>query len=339
MSRSTVRAGLAVVTAAAALAGHVAVQNWSAATQPTLTKVKTEIAASVRIKKAPNLATSIPPLEKAVTDVAPPIFMPHGKTFPSACYNDQAALPPTNAATACVWGDADASNAVLLTGDSQAGMFLPSLDTAGKILHIKVIFLAKVGCAPWGNPNPPSFVIYGSVTVAACDAWRHAVVADVPRLHISTVLLDGRAYPIGWDGDVEANLTDLESRMKAEVTAFQGAGVKVVFLSPLPSYNQILLNGLTPTSCLLSGSPVTSCEFPPSKLLDPVTVTGEEATAAATGAKIAVTTPLFCTQTKCALFVKATNGSHLVYSDQDHMNKWYAQWIGPALEQILKPLL
>ena len=66
---------------------------------------------------------------------------------------------------------------------------------------------------------------------------------------------------------------------------------------------------------------------------------GFRAIAASTKGAVANVTPLFCTTTKCAIFVKAGDANHLVYFDQYHTNRWYSVWISRALDSILGALL
>lgn len=304
---------------------------------PSLAVLKSDLAKSVVSTKTPNLSTSIPPIT-SLTGSVPPVL---GANFPWQCYPDSgSATIPSNASTACVFGDATSKTLVLLTGDSQSATWLAALNVAGKDLHFKIVYLGEPGCAPWGNPNPPSFFIYGSITVGTCNVWRHSVERYAKKLKPKFVILDGKAYPKGTVEDVEANATDFDARLLASVNAFRATGAKVLILSPLPMYNKYRVGpGYTPSNCLTSVTPITKCEYPSTKLIDSVALKGEESVAHKHLALLVTITSLMCSTKRCALFVNASDGSHLVYFDQWHLNAYYSTWIGRAFSSLIKPAL
>ena len=285
--------------------------------------------------KAPDLTTTIPPVLSMATPAAP-----EGRRIPAACYpNTPAARPPAGAATTCAWGDRTAKRVVVLTGDSQAAMWLSALSVAGQTLHFKLVMLAEPGCAPWGSPNPAGFVIFSNVTVANCDAWHHAVVAASAALHPALVIMAGRAYPHGADQDVTAPLGDFEARASSAVAAYKAAGLKVALFSAFPSYNSHRTPGLTPAYCLAYVTPITTCELSPATMLDPTSTVGLRAVAASEHVALVNVTAMFCSKSRCAIFVRASGVSHLVYFDPVHMNHWYSNWIGDALASKLTSLI
>ena len=193
---------------------------------------------------------------------------------------------------------------------------------------------------PGAIRNPPSFLIYGTITVATCNVWRKSIETYAKTLKPKIVILDGRAYPIGHNEDVEASPTDFDARLLASVEAFRATRAKVLILSPLPMYNQFrVASGYTPGNCLTSVTPITKCEYPPTTLIDPIALKGEESMVKKHLATIVTITPLMCTAKKCALFANASDGSHLVYFDSYHLNTYYSTWIGRAFTSILKPAL
>ena len=304
---------------------------------PTLSALKVDIAKSVTSSKTPNLSTSIPPVT-SFTGTNTPVLE---SNFPWACQPASAtATIPPNASTTCAFGDTSSKTIVLLTGDSQSETWLAALNVAGMRLHFKVVYLDEPGCAPWGNPNPSNFLIYATVTVAACNVWRRSIETYAKRLKPKFVILDGRAYPIGHNIDKEANATDFNARLLASVKAFRATGAKVLIPSPLPSYNEFrVVPGYTPGNCLTSVRPITKCEYPPTGLIDPIALKGEESMVHKHLATLVTITPLMCTKSKCALFVNASDGSHLVFWDRDHLNTYYSTWIGRAFAAIIKPAL
>jgi ribulose kinase len=54
---------------------------------------------------------------------------------------------------------------------------------------------------------------------------------------------------------------------------------------------------------------------------------------------IANITPLMCTSTKCTIVVRDGSDNHLVFYDADHINRYFAVWVVPAVESLLSGIL
>jgi hypothetical protein len=74
-------------------------------------------------------------------------------------------------------------------------------------------------------------------------------------------------------------------------------------------------------------------------MIDVVANTGERKVAAEHLVTLVDITPLLCTSKGCPLFVRASDGTHLVYFDIDHLNTYYSTWVGRAMAALLKPVL
>ena len=308
------------------------VSSGAAVASPTLQQLQTSIASSVTLVTPPSLVHSIPPLagmNPGDASISPNRSGCYGATVKTAI--------PSNAATLCAYGKTTSKTLVLLTGDSQAGMWLPALDSLGKSRNWRIIFLAKSGCTPWGNPNPPTSIVFGSVTVANCESFVANVKKWATTAHLSSVILAGRAIGKGGFGTTLDPSTLLAS-MQTETAAFVATGAKVVVLGPIPSFNE-RTTSLTPSTCLAAVRPLTNCELAPSALVPQVELSATRAAAVPGKVGIVDVTPLFCTSEHCALIVVAPSGNHLVYYDNHHINRFYSSWVATALGTLLNPAL
>ena len=325
------RAVASAVAMSALVLSQLSIADAATSKAPTLAALKSAIAASVKITTTPDLTKTLPVLTK-MTDLDATLA-----PIRSACYADSSNTNlPANPAATCAYGDTKAKRIILLTGDSQAGMWLPAINAIGKSLLWKVVFLAKPGCAPWGNPNPSSYDIIGPVTVGVCNQFNANIAAWAVKNKPKVVLFDGRGYALA-PATVPDQVT-LQGEIATTAATYKADGSKVILLSPIPRFAPPLTN-YSPTTCLTVVTPITNCEFAPSKFIPQVELAAETAEAQAKAISLAVVTPLLCTSAHCALFVKTGTTVHLVFFDQSHINSTYSVFISSALSSILKPLL
>jgi hypothetical protein len=296
--------------------------------RPTLTQLQADIASSVQLKAGPNVATSIPPLLSMT-----PVDVSSLSMNPS-CYSDSVTSVPSNFATLCSWGSKTATRTIFLFGDSQAAQWVPALNALGIDLGWKVIMLGRAQCSPWVDPQK---LYYTGTSLAACTKFRTEEFRAIDKTHPAVVIPDGLEldYGVGRYATPQQFLGELQ----AMATALTPSGAKLVFLSPLPGFYPDFTNQ-TPTTCLTAhAGDIQPCLYSPTQMVSYELLAGFRAIAASTKGAVANVTPLFCTTTKCAIFVKAGDANHLVYFDQYHTNRWYSVWISRALDSILGALL
>ena len=311
-----------------------------ASTTVTLNQLKSWVASSATLSTAPNLTTSVPTYSQLATSATPPIAMTGGRSFPWACTPEGAtSVVPTNASTLCSWGDRTSSKIVVLTGDSQAGMWLPALDYAGRTMHFRAVLLAEPGCPAWGDPGAPGDSVYATITVASCDAWRASVVAYAKQVHPYAVLLAGDFRRSSTDTTVTGNTPFYLTRVGQSVTAFRASGAKVAFVGAIPQLGFSIVGGRTNAVCLSITSPVTKCELAPSVMIDALATTVETKVSTAKSVKIIPTSQMICTTKRCVIFVKGGGSTHLVFADNWHVNRYFAAWTAPAFTQLMQNAL
>ena len=302
-------------------------------TYPTLAQIYSDVAASVAITHTPNPSTTVPKVASLNPNDASLSPQRNG------CWvNSTTIAVPSNVSTYCAYGDLSSTKVLLLTGDSQAGMWLPALDAMGTQLGYKVIFLAMRECSAWGTPNRGTFILFKNVTVAECDNRNRNVARWAVATKPAAVIMSGRGYPKGYNIDVRPVITALEAEMNSEVNALKASGSKLIVIGPIPRYDTA--NTIyQPTDCLDGAEPFTKCQLAPSKLLPATEIAAEAYEVAQHHFVVAKVSGLMCTSTKCTIVVKDTSGVHLVFYDGAHINSFYSAWISAGLGSILTPLL
>jgi hypothetical protein len=301
---------------------------------PSLAQMLSDVSLSVSLTKAPNPSATVPPLTSMTqTDasLAPQRFGCWAK-------DGTTSVIPSNAITYCAYGNVNATRILLLTGDSQAGMWLPSVDAMGSRLGWKVIFLAMRECGPWSSPNPASFVLYKTLTVAECNTHNANVAAWAAAHKVSAVLFSGRSYPSGRNIDLAPKLSVLEKEMSATAAAYASSGAKLIVIGPIPRYDSVTSTYL-PADCLDGATSFAHCQLPPSKLLPKVEIAAETVEVNAGKFHYAKMFPLMCTALKCTTVVKDGSLTHLIFYDGAHVNRFYGVWASQAFQEIVGKLL
>jgi hypothetical protein len=324
MKRSVI-APLALLVAASSgitmASAATSTSTTAVASRPTLTQLASAITTSLSQASGPDVTKSVPPLLQVSASDASVA----GITW--ACYG--ATPTVANATTKCQWGSPTATRTILLTGDSQSTMWLPSLDYVGQTSNWKVVLFAHVGCAPWIDPNTVDF--QGNST-ADCRAYRAAVGSIIAQLKPQIIVPVGQAGTYG--RGAYPTVTQLEGEMTSFVAEAAAVKAQVVLLSQIPQYLPGTVNA-DPNICLSKKTNITTCEFPYSTLSNPTLAAAQNWLVTSKKASLVNIASLFCA-TKCALFVNYQNVAHLVYYDYSHMNFAYADWIKAAFAQLAR---
>lgn len=327
------RISLVRVAAALSFVGTVsfsmtAVGSASSDSRPTINSLTSLINTSVLIHHAPNLSTSLPALASMT---ARDVVVQHMRY---RCYSDgfDPAIP-ANAEVSCAWGDVGAQRSILLWGDEEAAMWLPALDRFGIDHSWKILFLGKPNCPPWINPNKNT---YAGTSRVGCNNFVTSVVKFANANHPSYII------PVGMPGDYGKSQWPTKSQMTSEVLATYNAlapsTAHIIFLDQIPWYEK-WFTSLTPTTCLKNDSnDVTKCLVKPFVDTNVIRI-GIANVSHLKKLPVVPVRKLFCTAKACALFVKASDGSHLVYYNQYLINRYYSAWISKALGSLLAPFL
>jgi len=290
--------------------------------RPTLGQLQALLSKSVGVN-APNLLTTIPSaLQLGATG--------YGRV-PSACFDRSYAVGvPRNAQIRCAFGDLASPRRILVFGDNVALEWLPALSQLGTDLHWRIILLGKPQCSAWNYRS--------AAGTTACRTYMHAVVRFANQLHARYVLPMGDK--VAWHGSKNASVKQLRYEIGATIDALRPSMSRVLLFEAIPQFNPGY-TAWTPQVCFTKYyNNMSVCE----NVIHNFAVTSTTSLAIfhlaiARKLHIVPTMPLFCSSTKCALFVTTPGGTYLVYRDAAHMTRYYSNYIARALEGELAPLL
>ena len=323
-------AGLIVSLVTLLSLGAVPYANGSTPSNPTLAQLQADIATSASINKAPP-ANSVVPVMSTMLMTNAFLTVPN---VTSECYGYSRAVTMTNA-NDCVWGQISATKSIFVFGDSNAAMWLPTLNILGQQLGYKIYFLAAHGCGPWASV-PNLFGTSGLKSTPLCNTFVNDAIGLANALHPAVVLPIG--LEVGSKPTNSATVAGVQASTVQTVHALAPSGAKVLFLQPFP-----WSSGSYPRNCLaLRPTAITSCEMSP---VGAASFTQWSAALGVTQAATALNVPmvptekLFCTATLCPILVLDSGVYHDVYLNNRHMINTYAQWISTAFIQLIKPYL
>lgn len=284
----------------------------SAPTTPTPTQLASEIATAVKSPTKAALESQLKVAAKSSYQAAP-------------CVQNQAA--PGNQFTACDFGTTSASKTVVLLGDSQASMWLPAFDAAGKAHNFHVILLARLGC----NSNPIVLKSFSGAVDAGCADFRTASLNYIKGLtHPLVFLSQLHRYAEYANGTAVKNSVWTAS-MNTLFQSLKSAGATVKFLDPAPT------SPVDAAACLSRNVHSShKCTF----TLNQGVIADARASdyAALTKSKISLinTFPLFCTGNKPVSSTQcpAQVAGLLVYADRWHTTSQYAAHVWRVLADL-----
>ncbi len=228
----------------------------------------------------------------------------------------------------CVMGDRQATKTVVLVGDSEGEMWLPSLNIWGLQAHVKVLRYVYFACPPWHLPLPSS-----SPNWKTCSTTWHTYVEDaIRKLRPYAVIATGMPE-VAQQASTTASSSTVASGMAEFFNAIQQATPRRVILSKIPWF---LATPRTPVACaMVNRTALQRCNGSPRASLDPTMTSAINTTVANKLATVLWTQQFFCTSTVCPIVV----ANRFVYSDSHHLSYDWSLYIAKAFGQKLSPLL
>jgi hypothetical protein len=282
---------------------------------PTLTQLSASISAAASQVTLPR--PTIPALGRAID--GPSTAEYRGQT---GC-GDQTPGADGDLLTeaACTFGDRSAKRVILVTGDSEADMWLPTLDAWGQSEHWRIARLVDFGCVPWAE-RP---------TYKNCGTFDSMVAAWV-RKHKPQIV-----FPVGLlfssqDGWVDVSGAQMAKEIEGMTEAWKASGARVLVPQNIPWY----YNYSFPQECLATyPRAVQKCnDDPRSKVISAGMRIGMSIAAKAGAIEVVPTEQLFCTTSTCPVLV----GPWIVYADQHHFARTWGAHIEKAFAAIFDPL-
>lgn len=223
----------------------------------------------------------------------------------------------------CQYGDLKSKITVLLTGDSQAFMWEPAFDIAGRTLGFRIVMMIKALCP--AEAVPTSYW-YGT-PYPQCTEF-HAFLNKWVRVHKPQLI-----FAAGRSPELPSGYSDA-SQIAQEFLAMKGefhSPTSRVYLLPLT------VDGGEPPQCVAAYySEVNRCAVPRSSGYFEATV--DQGIAKAVRSKREQTIPadrLLCTTKACPV----VSVNFLIYTDNDHVSRKWMWHIGPALADLLRPII
>lgn len=297
--RTLLAAGAAsVLIVALSSAGIVALRAVPLATDHTVASVTVGVS-------PPSLTTFVPAdVTPALADAADD----NPEIYANGCHLGFGEVKP---ADHCTLGANAAAPLVALFGDSHAAQWYPPLRALAESGVIRLITYTKSSC-------PASMVdkVLDGVPYRACEQWRGAVLADLAAGGVSTIVVGNSHEGVPID-DWAAGLRELFQRLPA--------GVPVVEMADTPRF------AFNPAECLSAHlTDALACSSPRSAALDAEYAQVERDAAREGGAAYADLNDYLCTDV-CGTVI----GAHLVYRDDNHMDKTFSATLADPLRDVL----
>ncbi len=134
---------------------------------------------------------------------------------------------------ACVFGDVDSSQTVVLFGDSHAAQWFPAIDVVAREKHWRLIVKVKDACPP-----PSLRALYSERlrrVYSECSRWRQETLAEIIAMRpVLTIMSSATSY-IGEADDPERVTTDEWKRGSGEtISALEQAHVRQLWIADTP---------------------------------------------------------------------------------------------------------
>lgn len=249
--------------------------------------------------------------------------------YDDGCHAQPLDLPDITGRERCVYGDPDATTAVVLIGDSHAAQWFPAFERIAKDRGWRFVSLTKSACPA---VRLTAAIVNGALrrTYPECAAWLDLTLARIalerPALvvisnsHGGRLLIDGAEVPmIDRDDLWGPGLTDVIGTVRAT-----GASVVVIGDTPDPQGD--------PPVCLSDHlDDAGACTTPRDRAVFPSRLATEREVADATGATFIDPTDWLCPTEPCPALI----GRLLIYRDGHHMTTPFATALAPYLEPLL----
>lgn len=216
----------------------------------------------------------------------------------------------------CWSGDPDGTQTVLVTGDSFAGMFWPSLEQAAKDRGWRIVIVARAGCALYG-PGPAAG--------ADCSAWSEAAFARAAQIKPDVILYINSMKRV--DGPEKPEWVP-----RAQVALERLAAVApVLSLAPTPMFLW------TSEGCLSSNffNP-SACTLPLEQVVTPETHAIAVDISQQAGVDLLDLNGVLCdAEQRCPMIVDDT----IMYRDAGHISNAYSTHFAVIFGDALAPYL
>jgi peptidoglycan/LPS O-acetylase OafA/YrhL len=225
----------------------------------------------------------------------------------------------------CEFGDIASNVSITLFGDSHMAHWFPAFETAGQQNGWKITVLTKLGC-------PPAMV---SVRMddkrvhEKCNIWRQNSIDRIVASDADVVVMSSYSYRAPGKDAGGIPLSTMATGLEKVAQAFVDAGKKVVMFTdtPVPRVDVV--------DCIASHSKqLNRCHFPRNNVTNSSRSLVERETIEKVGGRYIDVVHLFCTE-----ICPSVIGNAIVYFDDDHVTKTYAQTLAPYVGFLMQDVL
>jgi hypothetical protein len=243
-----------------------------------------------------------------------------GQTNCGAIGSDQTDI---TSETPCYFGDLTAKKSIVVVGDSQAGQWMPTMDSWGKLFGWKVYRLVKNGCAPWQD-------MPGAWT--NCQVFQKREVQAILALHPNVVIGAGMEKS-GQGGAVTLPVAMLTKAFEDFAAEFKPIHAKVLIMQNTPWFFTVG----DPDACLSTNpSSITHCNHDArSAVVNQQMLSALAAAARTKAVSVIPVDQLLCTPYTCPVVV----GKFNLYGDMWHFHEAWGRHIARAFDQLIEPEL
>jgi hypothetical protein len=333
-----VRAGLVVVSVAAAWATYVLVEDrfrraaWLASSRARSFALGGVLTAAALVAGyfggvLPRLDAGRPAAAaEAAGDFVPSDLRPSLRgafdDMPATWRNGCNADIPDTVPKGCVYGDPDGDRTVVLFGDSHAASWFEGFEAAADDAGWRLLTLTKNGCPAAAVPQWRPEV---GRAYTECDRWRAAAIDLIAQEQQPLVVLAGsRESKV----DVaERDVLDAWRAGYAETIAALPRDAEVVVLADTPNPR------LNPAVCL-SGhlTDIAACALDRDDVVDAPFLAMERDVARRAGARFVDTTGWVCSTFPCPVI----RGNLLVFRDASHLSSPFSASLAPQIRTALE---
>lgn len=283
---------------------------------PTGPAARAPISARDRVQAAVALAAE---MRAVPADLSPPLGgVSKPEVFVNGCVLSWRDVEQPD----CVSGDDALAVGVALVGDSHAAMWQPALEPLARQRGWRLTTMSKVTCPLMDLPITSPYL---GRTYSECAQWRGDVLARLDAERPQRIVVDmSRRYGADF-GFVSYDPAWLDALARL-VSRLRSTGAEVLVLGPVPDPQS------TVPSCVSDHmDDVDACAPERPIALNANGIAAEAAAVRGAGGHYADLSEWFCTVQRCPVIV----GNTLVYRDDNHITGEYAEWLTPAMAELV----
>jgi peptidoglycan/LPS O-acetylase OafA/YrhL len=225
----------------------------------------------------------------------------------------------------CEFADVSSDVSIVLFGDSHMAHWFPAFEEAGKQQGWKITALTKLGCPP----AEVSVRLDDTRVHEKCNRWRQNTVTRIVESDADVVVMSSFSYRAPGKEPQGVPLSTMAAGLKKVAQQFIDAGKTVVMFTdtPVPRVDVVDCIAAHPKQ-------LNRCHYPKKNVTNTGRSQVERKTIEEIGGRYIDVLSLFCTD-----ICPSVIGDVIVYFDDDHVTKTYAQTLSPYVSLLMQDVL